>query len=254
MENAEASVEETRKKQWKFEMAKVSTSTGSIFHKIARTIICGFVVIFTAPVVISSLLNAKTGAEKPVDLNGSIHFFSIGILILLPLAFFFFREWLNFRFNRKKIITLMYCAVLMTLIYGIKYLLLDLSENSGIKYGSDLLAQGILKTIFLTMVLAPIFEEFWVRGYVYHSLEASFRKLPLFPQQIGFLFAIPSSAVVFALIHTQYDLLDQIHMGLVGIVLAIARYRSDSLLVPILIHSYASLLAIISIYCVTSGF
>ncbi len=77
-------------------------------------------------------------------------------------------------------------------------------------------------------VLAPVAEEVFFRGFLLRGLVASRLRAP------G---AILLTSVVFMLVHAgQYDWFDLLQIGVVGVLLGLARVRSGSLLVPIAMH------------------
>ncbi len=93
---------------------------------------------------------------------------------------------------------------------------------------------GHLPFFFVAVGLcAPIAEEVFFRGFLYRGLAQS-------PLRAGG--AILFTSLVFMLVHAgQYDWFDLTQVGLVGLVLGIARWRSDSLLPPLAMHSLLNL-------------
>ena len=76
--------------------------------------------------------------------------------------------------------------------------------------------------------LGPLFEELLFRGFLFKGLERSF---------IGGVGAIWVTSILFVLVHIQYSLYILICIVFpLAILLGYARYKSRSLLLPLLIH------------------
>lgn len=86
------------------------------------------------------------------------------------------------------------------------------------------------------IVAAPIFEEVFFRGFLYKGLVAS---------PVGTIGAILFTSAAWAVIHTQYGYIDMSIIFFLGILLGYARFKSNSILVPIAMHSFINLLATI---------
>lgn len=92
-----------------------------------------------------------------------------------------------------------------------------------------------LPLLWIAVVLmAPLFEEFLFRGFMLEGLRHSF---------IGTAGAILITSAIWAIIHAQYELFEVFTIFLIGIALAIARIRSQSLYVPIAMHALMNLSA-----------
>lgn len=83
---------------------------------------------------------------------------------------------------------------------------------------------------------APLFEELFFRGFVISGLCSSF---------VGPVGAILISSVLWTAIHFQYDLYGLVTIFVVGLVLGIARLKTDSILLTIGMHSFMNLVATI---------
>ncbi|MFQ5993640.1 MAG: lysostaphin resistance A-like protein [Acidiferrobacterales bacterium] len=89
-------------------------------------------------------------------------------------------------------------------------------------------AQNIPLLLLTVVAAAPIFEELFVRGFIYQGLASS---------RIGPTGAIIVTAALWSSIHVQYD---PIEMGMIfagGLLLGYARLRSDSIFIPIGMHA-----------------
>jgi len=86
------------------------------------------------------------------------------------------------------------------------------------------------------IIAAPLFEETFFRGFLLRGLAASF---------MGPIGAVLVTAVLWALIHTQYDAYDRTIIFCLGLLLGAARVRTGSLLVPLGLHAAMNLEATI---------
>jgi len=95
-------------------------------------------------------------------------------------------------------------------------------------------ANNLLVLYIGVVILGPIFEEFLFRGFLFKGLENSF---------IGGHGAVFISATIFSLVHIQYGLPIILCMLFpMAVLLGYARLKSNSLLLPILIHTINNLL------------
>ncbi|MEQ9367400.1 MAG: type II CAAX endopeptidase family protein [Leptospirales bacterium] len=88
------------------------------------------------------------------------------------------------------------------------------------------------------VIMAPLWEEILFRGFVF----AGYSRSPIGP--IG---AILIPALIWAAIHLQYEAHDIATIFVLGIVIGVARWRTNSLYVPIAIHLVLNSIALISV-------
>jgi membrane protease YdiL (CAAX protease family) len=88
------------------------------------------------------------------------------------------------------------------------------------------------------IVVAPLFEEFFFRGFVFRGIQHS---------RLGSAGATLITAAVWAGIHLQYDACDVLFVFAAGVVLGIARVRSGSLVPPLVLHATMNLVATIQV-------
>jgi membrane protease YdiL (CAAX protease family) len=94
---------------------------------------------------------------------------------------------------------------------------------------------GLLWLLLLGFCIgAPVAEEFLFRGFLFRGWAASF---------LGPTGAIVLSAIVFALIHQQYDWFYVACIAAVGLLLGYLRYRSDSTWLTVMVHALYNLMA-----------
>jgi membrane protease YdiL (CAAX protease family)/GNAT superfamily N-acetyltransferase len=99
---------------------------------------------------------------------------------------------------------------------------------------------------FALVVVAPLAEEILFRGFLLEALRSSGSSAGL---------AAGLSSLVFAIIHTQYDLYDAATIFAIGLALASARIRTGSLVPPIAMHALVNAVAcvVVSVFGQTSA-
>ena len=94
---------------------------------------------------------------------------------------------------------------------------------------------GFLPLFWLAIVvLAPIFEEVFFRGFMFAGLERS---------QLGGPGAIVVTLLAWAVIHVQYDLYGIATIFVLGLLLGAARLRARSVLLTIGLRATMNLIA-----------
>lgn len=88
------------------------------------------------------------------------------------------------------------------------------------------------------VVLAPLNEEIFFRGFLFAGIRAS---------PIGGWGAILSTSFLWAVIHVQYDWYGMANIFAVGLLLGYARMKTDSLVPTILMHALMNLAAMIQV-------
>ena len=78
------------------------------------------------------------------------------------------------------------------------------------------------------MIVAPLFEEIFFRGFLFRGIANSW---------LGAPGAIVITAAVWALIHLQYSWTDIGMIFLLGLFLGYARYRTGSTTLTVLLHA-----------------
>jgi len=84
------------------------------------------------------------------------------------------------------------------------------------------------------VVATPIFEELLYRGFVFEGIRAS---------RLGGVGAVLITALVWTLIHQEYDPLEFALIFIIGLMLGIARLRTGSVLLTIAMHMLHNLIA-----------
>jgi membrane protease YdiL (CAAX protease family) len=86
------------------------------------------------------------------------------------------------------------------------------------------------------VVVAPIFEEIFFRGFLFEGVRHS---------RLGPGGAIGMTSLVWAIIHLQYDTYGVSTVFALGLLFGFARLKSGSVYVSIVMHALASLVAMI---------
>ena len=90
------------------------------------------------------------------------------------------------------------------------------------------------RVLLALVVLAPLGEETLFRGFLFKGIAAS---------RAGPVVAIFVSSVAWALLHVQYDWYGVVSIAVIGLFLGVVRYRTGSLLVTMLLHALANMVA-----------
>lgn len=167
-----------------------------------------------------------------------------GFLATLLLIFFVkirkgpsVREYLCLRLPGWKIFAVW---ILITLLFEALYAALSylLDYTAAIEFWVKLLQTGppMLLVIVSVVVMAPIFEEIFFRGFMFSGIKES---------RLGARGAIIITALTWSVIHFQYDLYTIATIFVLGIVLGIARLRTNSLYITIAMHATVNAIAMI---------
>jgi membrane protease YdiL (CAAX protease family) len=163
----------------------------------------------------------------------------VGLLIVTVwIAHWTAKDYLALRWaSRGEVwIALVSLAILLPALDGMAYLLgqpiipsfvVDIYRNAK--------STNSLPLLWLAIVIAaPVAEEIIFRGFLYRGWVRSTQR-PL----IGILVV----TVVFALVHVQYNWFGVLQVFLIGLLLTWTRWRSDSTLLPMLMHVIANFYA-----------
>ena len=89
------------------------------------------------------------------------------------------------------------------------------------------------------MVAAPVVEEVVFRGFLLKGFANSF---------MGVHAAVLLTSALWAVIHMQYEIAYLIAIFVIGVVFAYARIQTNSLFIPMIMHSLMNLLAIVGLF------
>ena len=106
-------------------------------------------------------------------------------------------------------------------------------------------ASTMIPLLVLAIVfVAPLFEESFFRGFLFTGWSES---------KLGATGTIVLTALLFTVLHSQYDAYDLGQVFLLGVLLGIARHRSGSLVIPVVMHAFWNGLATIQVAYVLGG-
>ncbi len=86
------------------------------------------------------------------------------------------------------------------------------------------------------VVFAPVFEEVLFRGFLFEGFRNS---------RAGVTGAVILTSLLWAGSHLQYQIFDITSIFALGIILGIVRYRTGSLWIPLIMHGFNNLLAVL---------
>ncbi len=92
--------------------------------------------------------------------------------------------------------------------------------------------------LFALIIAAPFFEEILFRGFLFEGLRHS---------SLGFIATAIITSAIWAGIHLQYGLYEIVLIFFVGLLLAYSKAKTGSLYIPIAMHSFMNVVAIVEI-------
>lgn len=124
--------------------------------------------------------------------------------------------------------------VLLFAWIGVGYCLANWLDKTPIAFMAELASeQSFYALLILVVVIAPIYEELLFRGLIFGLIsQATFKN-----KQTQAFWAIMISSVLFTLVHLQYDWFGLGLIFVLAVLLGWVRYRSGSIVIPIILHS-----------------
>jgi membrane protease YdiL (CAAX protease family) len=95
-------------------------------------------------------------------------------------------------------------------------------------------ASSLPAILFAIVVVAPIFEEIFFRGFLFQGIRNS---------RLGPMGAIGLTSLLWAVIHLQYDVYGMATVFSLGLLFGIARLKTDSIHLLMVMHSFVGLVA-----------
>jgi membrane protease YdiL (CAAX protease family) len=133
----------------------------------------------------------------------------------------------------------LWAFVLALLITGIDLLSLSLGRRIVPEFVENLYRTAHLGPLLLgLLVAAPIYEELLFRGFMLEGFRWS---------KLGTVGAVLLTSLLWALVHFQYDWYGVANIFVMGIVLGAARLHSDSLILTVMLHSLANVVATVEV-------
>ena len=102
-----------------------------------------------------------------------------------------------------------------------------------------------LPLVLAIVVVGPLFEEIFFRGFVL----AGYRRSP-----VGAVGAVGLTSIGWAALHVQYEAYGLATIGALGILLGVARLKSGSTIITLLMHAFSNLVAMIELLVVVHFF
>ena len=164
-------------------------------------------------------------------------------LICIPVIFWFTRlrknisvkDYIGFREPLKKewVKWLLILAAFLILSDGVSYLLHQpmISPFMADAYKT---ASFLPVLLFAIIIVAPIFEEIFFRGFLFQGIRYS---------RLGPVGAILITSSFWAVIHLQYDAYGITTVFALGLLLGVARLKTDSIHLLMVMHSLVGLVA-----------
>lgn len=124
--------------------------------------------------------------------------------------------------------------VLLFAWIGIGHCLSNWLDKTPIAFMAELVSeQSFYALLILVVIIAPIYEELLFRGLIFGLIsQAVFKN-----KQTQDFWAIMISSVLFTLVHLQYDWFGLGLIFVLAVLLGWVRYRSGSIIIPIILHS-----------------
>jgi membrane protease YdiL (CAAX protease family) len=155
------------------------------------------------------------------------------------------KEYLGFFNPAKKqyflwaliVLCLAFCSDVITLLLGkplVSEFMLAVYESAG--------SRALLW--FALLVASPLYEEIVFRGFFFKGIEVS---------PVGPTGAILFSSLGWAALHLQYDLYGMVTIFAGGLVFGIARLKTGSIFIPIMMHSIANFIATLETAIYSTG-
>jgi membrane protease YdiL (CAAX protease family) len=95
-------------------------------------------------------------------------------------------------------------------------------------------ASSLPALLFAIVVVAPIFEEIFFRGFLFQGIRYS---------RLGPIGAIGITSLLWAVIHLQYDIYGMATVFALGLLFGIVRLKTDSIHLLMVMHSFVGLVA-----------
>jgi len=216
-----------------------------------------FALFFALQILVATAFVSFAKADHPeLDLEAyakslSSNGFCIAIMIVVsglictPLTLLFARlrknisikNYIGFREPSKKewIQWLLILAAFMFLSDGVGFLLQE-PIVPPFMVEAFKTASSLPALLFAIVVVAPIFEEIFFRGFLFQGIRYS---------RLGPIGAIGMTSLVWAAVHLQYGIYGLATVFALGLMFGIARLKTDSIHLLMVMHSLVGLVAVV---------
>ena len=128
------------------------------------------------------------------------------------------------------------CVLIFLFGWAMVNLVLDIPDSVWMTKTYE--TAGYLPLLWVAVVVvAPLIEELFFRGFLFEGLRDSW---------VGPVGAVLVTSLAWAAIHVQYGMLQIAIIGTLGILLGIAKLKTRSLYIPIAMHTFNNLLAMLA--------
>ena len=200
--------------------------------------------------IVIGLVNQDLGTREEIDTNGMVLAIitclaapvAVGLCVLFaflrkqfPLKNYLGIKWIEAREIRRwciGVLVLILASDALTSFTGrpiVPDFMLEVYDTAG--YAMPILW-------FALIVAAPLSEEFLFRGFLFTGLKHS---------RLGGTGAVLATALVWASIHLQYDFYGMTTIFVAGIFLGLARLKTDSIWLCIILHGIMNLIATLEV-------
>ena len=205
--------------------------------------------------VVVSIFNNRTTDFSELDYSEFLNIIDLGMLISLSIIIsaiisigillLFIRarrgapaaEYLGLRsFSIKATLVGLPIIILYIVSYSLIYNLFDTTAETDVMLDVYATTASPVLLWLAVVVFAPVFEEILFRGFLYTGFRSS---------RIGVVGAVIITSLLWAGSHLQYQLFGIILIFILGIILGIVRQKTGSLWVPMIMHGFNNLLAMI---------
>jgi uncharacterized protein len=214
-------------------------------------VIVAFTAIETAVVIVFLVLQAPKTLD-PDSISGNGLFVSVATWVSMPICLAFvillvklrnqlsIREYLSL--NRVSMGSFLAWAAALLVFVGC-------TDGTTWLLGRDIVPRFMIDAYRTAVVVplllaalwiaAPVFEEMFFRGFMFRGIQQS---------RLGNLGAILITSFIWSIIHMQYDAYQMAMIFLGGILLGVARARSNSVYLTIGLHSLMNVIATIELW------
>lgn len=105
-------------------------------------------------------------------------------------------------------------------------------------------AHALFVFVAAVVIAAPVWEELLFRGFLYRSLSQT---------RLRAAGAVVVTALIWAVVHIQYDWYGIVQICLIGLVLGWLRVRSGSTYLTVILHGLANLVATVQVFMTVEG-
>lgn len=208
---------------------------------LSAVVLLGFAWQADLPLSISTVRHLADDTQLLIQISLMVNLLSLPLIALMV----FSKKgssWRDYMAWRRVSIwrVIGWCMLCMFAVYltGVVHQLLGWPESD---FMAKMALVGSPVVLILTVaVAAPIFEELVFRGFMYSGFERSLGAVP----------AVLLTSAIFAMMHVQYNHYELLHIFVLGLVLAWARMRTQSLWTPIAMHAVNNGLAIMTVLAI----